>query len=200
MATDQVWTSEALSDEIWAFGKVVDRASDAKLNSAELDSLRRIKEWVARASPIAEKVQAGATDMPKVPPMDLTPGELHALVVKLVVKSGGSASQRRRLAGQWRPVERFHRQLGWLAYTSGLIAITLGLAAAINVIDLVWLKEVSRTLVIGTNLTTITAVYGVWAVHHFISLRRHAREFDAHLMAAVDQVAAATPLTESTIP
>jgi hypothetical protein len=184
IATDQKVETYGLDDRAWALKQVLERAHTANLSGVERERLARIEQWVSQVDPLLTSMRAGHENV-QAPPLGLAGSELHDLVTKVVINQHPDPKRRRQLARLWHNVEHLHRQSTPLKLSSWLIAAGLVVLAALNVLDLVVLKDLPRPLVFGLNLGVVLVVGGFWAWHHFGRLLPHIGDVEEHIVSVL---------------
>ncbi len=184
MAMDQEVISYTLKDKAWALQQLMLRAPTANLTPTERGYVQRIEQWMHQVEPVLAQAPAGQ-DIERVPPLGVDSAELHELVSKIVVDQALTRRRRRQLAHLWPGAEHLHKQSKPLTLTSWLIAVGLVMLAALNVVDLVVLKDLSRPLVLIINLGAVAVVSGFWVLHHFGTLLPHIMDVEQRIVSVL---------------
>jgi hypothetical protein len=185
MAADPIWTTELLSDSVWAFERLLAQAPEGEIDPSVRQTWQQVKLWLARVAPLLQKAQP-YQQISDVPPLHVTGKELEALVSKAqdVIEVHSAARQKARhghIIAVLRSLDPLHRGLGRLKASSWVVAAGILCVALLDVLELLVLRNLPRLTALQINLGVVSVVGIVWACFHFLAVKPHAETLRAHL-------------------
>lgn len=196
MAAHSLWTTEFLSDSVWAFKRLLVQAPQDRVDLSVRESWHQVQQWVELVEPLLLLAEPGQV-LDQIPPLQLTQQQLDALLTSAqaamrsrpglaATRPGQQARHERRVAELLHPLEHLHQSLRHLKASSWAIGIGLLCIAALDAYNLVVYRNVLHPTIVLTSVGAVGGTGLAWIFHHFRSLNHHAEGLYAHFSLLLD--------------